>query len=103
MLRLSISECGLLKKDNQNEKDHCNNSGIIQHFECVECSKTRSNSKSRKNKTERKSICNSGISTDCCRQTTPIAASGMSCLHQIFDGTNRKSMHPVTILRDCLK
>lgn len=45
MLRLSISECGLLKKDNENEKDHCNNSGIIQQFECVECQKTRHNSK----------------------------------------------------------
>jgi len=35
--------------------------------------------------------------------TTEIAAAGTSCRHQIFDGTNRKAMHPVTILRDCLK
>ena len=35
--------------------------------------------------------------------TTAIAAAGTSCRHQIFDGTNRKAMHPVTILRDCLK
>ena len=32
-----------------------------------------------------------------------IAAAGTSCRHQIFDGTNRKALHPVTILRDCLK
>jgi FAD/FMN-containing dehydrogenase/Fe-S oxidoreductase len=35
--------------------------------------------------------------------TTTIAAAGTSCRHQIFDGTNRKAMHPSTILRDCLK
>jgi FAD/FMN-containing dehydrogenase/Fe-S oxidoreductase len=35
--------------------------------------------------------------------TTAIAAAGTSCRHQIFDGTNRKAMHPSTILRDCLK
>ncbi|WP_413997951.1 FAD-binding and (Fe-S)-binding domain-containing protein [Flavobacterium sp. W1B] len=35
--------------------------------------------------------------------TTAIAAAGTSCRHQIFDGTNRKAMHPVTILRDCLR
>ncbi|WP_310557923.1 FAD-linked oxidase C-terminal domain-containing protein [Flavobacterium sp.] len=34
---------------------------------------------------------------------TVIAAAGTSCRHQIFDGTNRKALHPVTILRDCLK
>ncbi|MBC7605596.1 MAG: FAD-binding protein [Burkholderiales bacterium] len=34
---------------------------------------------------------------------TAIAAAGTSCRHQIFDGTNRKALHPVTILRDCLK
>jgi hypothetical protein len=39
MLRLFISECGLLKKENENEKDHCNNSSIIQHFECVNAQK----------------------------------------------------------------
>ncbi|MFV8343563.1 FAD-binding and (Fe-S)-binding domain-containing protein [Flavobacterium sp. XS2P39] len=32
-----------------------------------------------------------------------IAAAGTSCRHQIFDGTNRKALHPVTILRSCLK
>lgn len=35
--------------------------------------------------------------------TTAIAAAGTSCRHQIFDGTNRKAMHPVTILKSCLK
>jgi Fe-S oxidoreductase len=35
--------------------------------------------------------------------TTEIAAAGTSCRHQIFDGTNRKAMHPVTILKSCLK
>jgi hypothetical protein len=35
--------------------------------------------------------------------TTAIAAAGTSCRHQIFDGTNRKAMHPVTILRDFLR
>jgi len=34
---------------------------------------------------------------------TTIAAAGTSCRHQIFDGTNRKALHPVTILRSCLK
>jgi len=34
---------------------------------------------------------------------TAIAAAGRSCRHQIFDGTNRKAIHPVTILRACLK
>ena len=33
---------------------------------------------------------------------TAIAAAGTSCRHQIFDGTNRKALHPVTILRSCL-
>jgi Fe-S oxidoreductase len=32
-----------------------------------------------------------------------IAAAGTSCRHQIFDGTNRKAQHPVTILKNCLK
>ncbi|WP_367769229.1 FAD-binding protein [Flavobacterium sp. WC2421] len=32
-----------------------------------------------------------------------IAAAGTSCRHQIFDGTNRKAQHPVTILRSCLR
>jgi FAD/FMN-containing dehydrogenase/Fe-S oxidoreductase len=35
--------------------------------------------------------------------TTAIAAAGTSCRHQIFDGTNRKALHPVTILRESLK
>ncbi len=35
--------------------------------------------------------------------STEIAAAGTSCRHQIFDGTSRKAMHPVTILKDCLK
>lgn len=34
---------------------------------------------------------------------TAIAAAGTSCRHQIFDGTSRKALHPVTILRACLK
>ena len=34
---------------------------------------------------------------------TVIAAAGTSCRHQIYDGTNRKALHPVTILRACLK
>ena len=34
--------------------------------------------------------------------TTEIAAAGTSCRHQIFDGTNRKALHPVSILRSCL-
>jgi hypothetical protein len=32
-----------------------------------------------------------------------IAAAGTSCRHQIFDGTNRKAQHPVTILKSCLR
>ncbi len=32
-----------------------------------------------------------------------ISAAGTSCRHQIYDGTNRKAQHPVTILRSCLK
>ena len=32
-----------------------------------------------------------------------IAAAGTSCRHQIFDGTRRKALHPVTILKSCLK
>ena len=32
-----------------------------------------------------------------------IAAAGTSCRHQIFDGTSRKALHPVTILKSCLK
>ncbi len=36
-------------------------------------------------------------------ENTLIAASGMSCRHQILDGTGRKSLHPVEILYDALK
>ena len=32
-----------------------------------------------------------------------IAASGTSCRHQIFDGTNRESLHPIGILKQVLK
>lgn len=32
-----------------------------------------------------------------------IAAAGTSCRHQIFDGTSREALHPVTILKSCLK
>ena len=35
--------------------------------------------------------------------STQIAAAGTSCRHQIFDGTNRKAQHPVSILKNCLK
>ncbi|WP_269684937.1 FAD-binding and (Fe-S)-binding domain-containing protein [Flavobacterium lacustre] len=35
-------------------------------------------------------------------ETTAIAAAGTSCRHQIFDGTKREALHPVTILRSCL-
>ena len=34
--------------------------------------------------------------------TTVIAAAGTSCRHQIMDGTNRISKHPITILREAL-
>jgi Fe-S oxidoreductase len=36
-------------------------------------------------------------------ENTSIAAAGTSCRHQIFDGTNRKALHPCTILKNCLK
>jgi FAD/FMN-containing dehydrogenase/Fe-S oxidoreductase len=32
-----------------------------------------------------------------------ICASGMSCRHQIFDGTGKKALHPVEVLFDALK
>ena len=35
--------------------------------------------------------------------STIIAANGTSCRHQIFDGTKRKALHPVTILRQALR
>ncbi|MCB0453814.1 MAG: FAD-binding protein [Aequorivita sp.] len=36
-------------------------------------------------------------------EDTIISANGTSCRHQIFDGTGRKALHPVTILRQALK
>jgi len=33
---------------------------------------------------------------------TLIAANGTSCRHQIWDGTKRKSFHPVTLLNRAL-
>jgi len=35
-------------------------------------------------------------------QETLIAANGTSCRHQIWDGTKRQALHPVTILRNAL-
>jgi FAD/FMN-containing dehydrogenase/Fe-S oxidoreductase len=37
-----------------------------------------------------------------CSPSTEIAASGTSCRHQIFDGTNRIAKHPVTILKEAI-
>jgi len=37
------------------------------------------------------------------KDNTIFAANGTSCRHQIFDGTGRKALHPVTILRQALK
>jgi Fe-S oxidoreductase len=34
---------------------------------------------------------------------TELAASGTSCRHQIYDGTKRRSKHPISILRQVLK
>ncbi|CAM4079369.1 FAD-binding and (Fe-S)-binding domain-containing protein [Flavobacterium branchiophilum] len=36
-------------------------------------------------------------------QDTIIVAAGTSCRHQIFDGTNRKAVHPATILLQFIK
>jgi FAD/FMN-containing dehydrogenase/Fe-S oxidoreductase len=36
------------------------------------------------------------------KESVVIAANGISCRHQIKDGTNRKAKHPVTILRETL-
>ena len=33
---------------------------------------------------------------------TVIAANGTSCRHQIYDGTGRNSLHPITILQQAL-
>ena len=35
-------------------------------------------------------------------EQTVISANGTSCRHQIFDGTGRQALHPVTILRQAL-
>ena len=35
-------------------------------------------------------------------EETIIAANGTSCRHQIYDGTKRKALHPVTILKNAL-
>ncbi|MBC2840498.1 FAD-binding and (Fe-S)-binding domain-containing protein [Robiginitalea sp. SC105] len=35
-------------------------------------------------------------------ESTVISANGTSCRHQIYDGTGRKALHPVTILREAL-
>ncbi|MDT7830708.1 FAD-linked oxidase C-terminal domain-containing protein [Pricia sp. S334] len=35
-------------------------------------------------------------------EETVISANGTSCRHQIFDGTGRRALHPVTILRKAL-
>jgi len=37
------------------------------------------------------------------KPTTLIAASGTSCRHQIKDGADRKSYHPIEIMYQCLK
>ncbi len=37
-----------------------------------------------------------------CTKDIEISVSGTSCRHQIFDGTNRKTKHPVSILLDAL-
>ena len=34
---------------------------------------------------------------------TIISASGTSCRHQIHDGTQRDSKHPITILKEALR
>lgn len=37
-----------------------------------------------------------------CDENTLIAANGTSCRHQIHDGTGRKALHPVSILKEAL-
>jgi Fe-S oxidoreductase len=32
-----------------------------------------------------------------------IVANGTSCRHQIYDGTQRKALHPITVLKEALK
>ena len=34
---------------------------------------------------------------------TILVASGTSCRHQIFDGTQRKTLHPATVLLNALQ
>jgi FAD/FMN-containing dehydrogenase/Fe-S oxidoreductase len=36
-------------------------------------------------------------------ESSLIAAPGTSCRHQIFDGTGRKALHPIEIIRRCLR
>lgn len=36
-------------------------------------------------------------------ETSIIAAPGTSCRHQIFDGTRRQALHPIEIIRRCLR
>jgi len=36
-------------------------------------------------------------------ESSLIAAPGTSCRHQIADGTGRVALHPVQIMRECLK
>ena len=36
-------------------------------------------------------------------ENTLVVAAGTSCRHQIYDGTNRKALHPATILKNSLK
>jgi FAD/FMN-containing dehydrogenase/Fe-S oxidoreductase len=38
-----------------------------------------------------------------CDASVAIIAAGTSCRHQIYDGTKRKSQHPISILRQVLK
>jgi len=37
------------------------------------------------------------------RKKTTIIASGTSCRHQIKDGTNRASLHPISVINKALK
>ena len=32
-----------------------------------------------------------------------IVANGTSCRHQIYDGTQRKALHPIMVLKEALK
>lgn len=37
-----------------------------------------------------------------CSEDVLIAANGTSCRHQIYDGTGKRALHPITILREAL-